>query len=255
MSGALASAHMVQHVLLVLVVAPLLALSASRQRAAASAARRPSAAASSAWRRRFGLTRRTSRVLRLPAAVWLLHVGVSWFWHASVPYDAAVAQRAPPHPRARHASSSPACMFWGVVIGGRAAGRVWNGLGVLLVFTMAMQSTFLAVLMTFAPTPWYSAYADTTTAWHLEPLADQQLAGVIMWVPAGFVYLGVGVALMICGSGQRTRGGRRGVGAGRCCCHPRGPPMRASALIACRCRRFSACTRSRCEPAVASTCR
>ena len=86
-------------------------------------------------------------------------------------------------------------LFWGVVLGGRAAGRVSNGFGVLLVFAMAMQSVILSMLLTFASSPWYSGYADTTRPWQLDPLADQQLAGVIMWVPAGFVYLGVALAL------------------------------------------------------------
>lgn len=195
LSSALASAHMVQHVLLVLVVAPLIALSAPATvfLRAGPPAMRPRIIG---WRRRFGVTRRNLRVLRSPAAVWLLHVGVLWFWHARGPYDAAVGNELL-HVAEHVTFLVTAIMFWGVVLGGRAAGRVWNGLGVLLVFTMAMQSTFLAVLMTFAPTPWYSAYADTTRAWNLTPLADQQLAGVIMWVPGGAVYLVAGVALMI----------------------------------------------------------
>ena len=49
---------------------------------------------------------------------------------------------------------------------------------------MAMQSVFLSVLLTFARTPWYSGYERTTSPWGLDPLTDQQLAGVIMWIPA-----------------------------------------------------------------------
>ncbi len=62
---------------------------------------------------------------------------------------------------------------------------------------MAMQSVFLSALLTFASAPWYSGYASTTRTWHLEPLADQQLAGVIMWIPAGLVYLGAALALLV----------------------------------------------------------
>jgi putative membrane protein len=47
------------------------------------------------------------------------------------------------------------------------------------------------------PTPWYASYAATTGPWHLEPLADQQLAGVISWVPAGFVYRAAALALPV----------------------------------------------------------
>ncbi len=50
---------------------------------------------------------------------------------------------------------------------------------------MAMQSVLLSVLLTFARTPSYAGYAHTTASWRLDPLADQQLAGAIMWIPAG----------------------------------------------------------------------
>jgi putative membrane protein len=61
---------------------------------------------------------------------------------------------------------------------------------------MAMQGGLLGALMTFAPTPWYPAFAATAPAWGLTPLDDQQLAGVIMWAPAGLVYLAATLALL-----------------------------------------------------------
>jgi putative membrane protein len=210
LAGALASAHMVQHLLLVLVAAPLLALSAPSSailRGSPLALRR----ASSRWRRRLGLTHRNLRALAHPAAVWLLHVAVLWFWHAAVPYHAALASR--PLHLLEHASFLvTAALFWHVVVGARGAGRVSNGLGVLLVFGMAMQSVLLSVLLTFARTPWYAGYADTTAAWGLDPLADQQLAGAIMWIPAGGVYLAAALALLAswvraAGEGTPHRGG------------------------------------------------
>jgi putative membrane protein len=195
LSGALASAHMVQHVLLVLVAAPLLAATAS-----ITALVRGSPAVvrdvSVRWRRRLRLTRGNLRFLRHPATVWLLHVGTLWFWHAAVPYDAALEHHL--LHVVEHASFLvTGLLFWRVVIGAREADRVSNGFGVLLVFTLAMQSVFLSALLTFARTPWYSAYATTTAAWNLDPLADQQLAGVIMWIPAGLVYVGVGLGLFV----------------------------------------------------------
>jgi cytochrome c oxidase assembly factor CtaG len=53
----------------------------------------------------------------------------------------------------------------------------------------------LGALITFSPRPWYAAHLDTTAAWGLTPLADQQLAGAIMWVPAGVVYVAAALAL------------------------------------------------------------
>lgn len=194
LSNALASAHMVQHILLVLAAAPLLALSAPSGPVlrASPLLRRTNAG----WRRGLGLTRRRLGVLRNPATVWLLHAGALWFWHAAGPYDAAVGNELV-HFLEHAVFLVTALLFWRVVIGSRAAGRVSNGLGFMLLFTMALQSIFLSALLTFAETPWYTAYVSTTEAWGLSQLADQQLAGVIMWIPAGMVYVGTALALML----------------------------------------------------------
>lgn len=195
LSSALASAHMVQHVLLLLVTTPLLALSApfsTLLRGSPLIVRR----AGGRWRRRLRLTRANLRALRHPATVWLLHVGTLWFWHAAAAYDAALGSDLL-HVFEHASFLVTGLLFWNVVIGARGAGRATHGLGVLLVFAMAMQSVFLSALLTFARTPWYSSYAATTTLWGLEPLADQQLAGVIMWIPAGAVYLAAGLTLMV----------------------------------------------------------
>jgi putative membrane protein len=195
LSGALSSAHMVQHLLLLLVAAPLLALSAPSGailRGSPLGVRR----AVGRWRRRLGLTHRHFGGLRHPAAVWLGSVGVLWFWHAAAPYDAALDSE-PLHLLEHVSFLVTAWLFWQVVVGVRGAARVSGGLGVLLVFAMAMQSVFLSVLLTFARTPWYSGYATTTAPWGLDPLTDQQLAGVLMWIPAGGIYLLVALALLV----------------------------------------------------------
>ncbi len=193
LSGALASAHMVQHVLLVLVAAPLLALSAPTStllRGCPLPVRR----ARGRLRRRLPLPSSALRAPSHPATVWLLHVGVLWFWHSAAAYDAALRDDLV-HGVEHLAFLVTALLFWRVVIGGRRAGRVPEGLGVLLVFGMAMQSVFLSLLLTFASEAWYGAYATTTAPWGLDPLADQHLAGVLMWVPAGAIYVAAGLAL------------------------------------------------------------
>ncbi len=186
LSGALASAHMVQHVLLLLVAALLVALSSpgtTLLRGTPPAVRM----ATGRWKRRLSWKPG-------PALAWALHVGTIWFWHAAVPYEAALDNDLV-H-AAEHASYLvTGLLFWQVVLGARRT--ISNGLGILLVFTMAMQSVFLSALLTFASAPWYSGYESTTRAWHLEPLADQQLAGLIMWIPAGLVYLGAALALLV----------------------------------------------------------
>ncbi|MDQ3781738.1 MAG: cytochrome c oxidase assembly protein, partial [Actinomycetota bacterium] len=71
------------------------------------------------------------------------------------------------------------------------------GMGILMLFAMAMQGVLLAVVMTFAGSPWYVAYADTVGPWGLTPLQDQQLAGLIMWIPSGLVYTGLALLLLV----------------------------------------------------------
>ena len=194
LSGALASAHMAQHLLLVLVAAPLLALSAPTTtllRGSPATVRN----ASVRWRR-LPSVRAGARLMRHPAPAFLLPVGALWFWHAAVPYDAAVGNHLV-HVVEHATFLVTGVLFWRVIVGAREAERVPPGLGILLVFAMGMQSVFLSALLTFARGPWYSAYAGTTAAWGLDPLADQQLAGVIMWIPAGVVYVGAGLSLLV----------------------------------------------------------
>ncbi|SFE81875.1 cytochrome c oxidase assembly protein [Blastococcus tunisiensis] len=192
-SGALASAHMVQHLLLTLIAAPLLVLSAPGARlvrGSPAAVRR----AIGPLRRRLRLGR-VAHALRHPGTAWLLHVGTFWAWHAAVLYDAAVRNTAV-HALEHATFLLTGVLFWRTVIGVRAA-RVPAGLGVLLLFGLAMSSALLSLLLTFGRSPWYTAYGETTHVWGLAPLADQQLAGAIMWVPAGLVHVVVAVGLLV----------------------------------------------------------
>jgi cytochrome c oxidase assembly factor CtaG len=69
------------------------------------------------------------------------------------------------------------------------------GAAVLYLFTTAVHTSILGALLTFSPTLWYPAYLRTTAAWGLTALEDQQLGGLVMWVPAGLVYIAAGLAL------------------------------------------------------------
>jgi putative membrane protein len=195
LSTALASAHMVQHLLLTLVAAPLLALSApasTLMRGAPAAVRR----ATGRWRGRLHLRARNTAVLRHPAVAGLLYVGTLWIWHGAVPYDAALASE-PVHVLSHATYLATGILFWRVVVNSARGRGTSPGLGVLLVFAAAMQSVFLSALLTFARGPWYSGYTDTTMSWGLDPLTDQQLAGAVMWVPGGVVYLATALVLLM----------------------------------------------------------
>jgi putative membrane protein len=194
LSGSLASAHMTQHILLVLVAAPLLVLSAP----AGTLLRGmpgPVLRALGRWRARPRLAA-PLRPFRDPVVAWVVSVGTLWFWHASVPYDAAVNDSFV-HALEHATFLLTSVMFWASVAGIRARRAGNTGFAMILVLGMAIQSVFLAALITFSTTPWYSAYATTTRVWGLSPLQDQQLAGVIMWVPGGVVYVAAGLALLV----------------------------------------------------------
>ncbi|MBA2556395.1 MAG: cytochrome c oxidase assembly protein, partial [Chloroflexi bacterium] len=116
MSTALASAHMVQHVLLVLVAAPLLALSAPAStllRGSPLVVRQ----SPGVLRRRLARGASTAALLRQPGAVWLAHVATLWFWHAAVPYDAALASGLI-HAVEHGTFLLTGVLFWRTVVGG-----------------------------------------------------------------------------------------------------------------------------------------
>lgn len=166
-AGALFSAHMIQHELLMLIAAPLLALG------------RPEPVA----------LRWAPEPLLRPVVAWLAHALALWCWHAPALFDAAVRSEA--IHTAQHLSFfESALLFWWSLL------RVRSGYGVaiLYVFTTAVHNTLLGMLLTLSPVAWYRSYAATTAAWGLTPLEDQQVGGLIMWVPAGIVYIIAGLA-------------------------------------------------------------
>jgi hypothetical protein len=81
-----------------------------------------------------------------------------------------------------------AALFWWSLVRGRY-GRLGYGAAVVYLFATALHSSVLGALIAFSPTVWYPAYASTSRAWGLTPLEDQQLAGLLMWVPAGLVFV------------------------------------------------------------------
>jgi putative membrane protein len=162
--------HMVQHMLLILGVAPLAVLA------------RPLAQ----WRAALGpgldaLWRALHRLSRRPLACALLHAVVLWFWHAPVHYQLALVQ--PLWHVLAHASFvlSGWLFWWAVLRPGQ--GGVLSAAAALL-FTLT-HTGLLGAWLTFAPRPLYGVQSGS--------LQDQQLAGLLMWVPGGLVYGLVGV--------------------------------------------------------------
>lgn len=177
---ALFAAHMVQHLLLVLIAAPLLL--------AGRADTVVTRGLPLAWRRAVARVvapraRRLGAVGAVLAAA--LYTVIVLAWHVPALYDLAVDTPVV-HGLEHVTMLLAALLFWAVV----GVGRVRpTGAGPAAAFVVGLAMGGLAALLSFASGPWFAAHLDTTAAWGLTPLADQQMAGGIMWVPGGIVYL------------------------------------------------------------------
>ena len=185
------SAHMVQHELLMAVVAPLLVVG------------RPLVplvwALPIRWRRLAGEwaalppARKTWRVLTLPLVAWILHAVAIWVWHAPPLFQATLHSNSI-HTLQHLSFLGTGLLFWWTVLRG-SQGRLARPSAILYLFTTALHTTILGALLTFSSRVWYPLNASGAAAWGLTPLEDQQLAGLIMWVPAGLVYLIAALAI------------------------------------------------------------
>jgi cytochrome c oxidase assembly factor CtaG len=185
------SAHMLQHEILILVSAPL--ISAAHPGATMLWAFAPSHRSNlGRWVR--SIEHSTPIVfLTRPLAAWLLEAAALWIWHVPVLYQATL--RSDWIHAGQHLSFFvTAVLFWSALYGvGRSA--MSYGAAIFYVFGTAVHCSALGALLTFSTIPWYPAYQQTTQAWGLTPLQDQQLGGVIMWVPSGLVFIAIGLAL------------------------------------------------------------
>lgn len=194
LAEALLSAHMVQHLALVLVAAPMVVLGAPLL-PFLWALPKPMRRALGLWWKEAAMLRAIWHSLSRPVVVWPLHAAALWTWHLPALYQAAL-QSGLLHALEHGCFFGTAILFWRALAPGKR-GRVGYGAGVLYVFAAGVESGLLGALLTFAPTPWYPDYAAGAAAWGCSPLGDQQLAGLIMWIPAGLVYFHVALFLFL----------------------------------------------------------
>lgn len=171
------TAHMLEHELLMVVASPLLA--ASRPlgvllESLPTGARRGWGAL---WAAATG-----------PVVATAVHGAALWVWHVPALFDAALASRGV-HALQHLSLFGTALLFWWAMLVGR--GEAATGRAILGLFVTALHSTLLAALLTLSPVPWFRYGGDPAAA-----LADQQMAGLIMWVPGGLAYAGVALWLL-----------------------------------------------------------
>lgn len=183
--GTLLSAHMAQHGLLVAVAPPLLLLG---RPGAAFAWALPSGwskgpIAVTAWRP----LARLGRFLSMPLPATILHGLALWIWHTPGLFDAAL-EREWLHTLEHASFFGTRLLFWRAVLDARSSRRAGPALSGA--FATLMHGGLLGGLITMAPVPLYGWYGGRSELWGLSALADQQLSGLLMWVPMGAVYFG-----------------------------------------------------------------
>ena len=189
LGGQLFSAHMLQHEMLMVLAAPLLCLAqpvVAWTWALAPAARQRLGRATQhpAWRR-------TWQLLRAPLGAWAVHAIVLWAWHAPPLFEKAL------HHAGWHAAQhlgffGSALLFWWAVL---RPGRGQGLAAIACIFTTMMHTAFLGALLSLSGRLWYPSYQASASSLGIDPLDDQQLGGLLMWVPAGLAYLVSGLAL------------------------------------------------------------
>lgn len=135
--------------------------------------------------------------------MFLVQAAALWLWHIPSWYEAALRHDAI-HALEHLSFVLAGCLFWWAMVRGRY-GRMGYGLGVLYVFLTVVHSSALGALLTVAPSLWYDDYAQRAAALHVDALADQQLAGLLMWIPASVVFIVLGLALFAGWLGEAER--------------------------------------------------
>jgi cytochrome c oxidase assembly factor CtaG len=179
------SIHMVQHILIALVAAPLLALSGPITLLLRLA--------SPGTRKRQILPILHSRVLRVvsfPVVGWVVFAAVMWIAHFSPLFDAALEDPVI-HDLEHGLFLASALLFWWPAIGiDPAPWRMAHPVRIVHIFLEMTQNTFLAVVLLNVGTVLYAHYATVIRTWGPTPLEDQRLAAGIMWLAGDLIFIG-----------------------------------------------------------------
>lgn len=167
--------HMIQHMLLAVIVPPLLLLGIPDWLGHPIATR--------------PLLRRAARWIAHPVVAFGVFNADLWLWHAPALYDLTLANENV-HVLEHLTFVVLGMWFWLPILGPRTAfPRVADAVGVVYLFLGCQPMVVLGALLTFAANPFYLPYVSAPRMWGLSPLQDQQLGGLIMWLPTNIPYL------------------------------------------------------------------
>ncbi|WP_458759613.1 cytochrome c oxidase assembly protein [Afipia sp. TerB] len=180
--------HMIEHEIIMAVSAPLLVIARPVGTLLWSLPRRLRLKVGGMMRHH--ITRRLWDWLSAGRNATLLHAIAIWAWHAPALFDATI-DNVFLH-RLQHLSFfvTAVLFWWSVFRRSEAGAAAWH------VFITMLHTSALGALMALAPRVLYQQQTAAAAAWGLTPLEDQQLAGIIMWVPAGTIYAGAALALI-----------------------------------------------------------
>jgi len=188
LASRLLTAHMMQHLLMTMVAAPLLLLGNPLPSSLWGLPR--------GWRRAAGrlLTRnapvrKALRALTQTPVAWIAYVGTLWAWHLPAAYEAAL--RNPLIHDLEHVTFfGGALLFWWPIIepAPRLHGRMHPGFAIVYLLAATGQNTLLGALIALSERVLYPYYASSPRLFSLSPLDDQALAGGLMWT-SGHMYL------------------------------------------------------------------
>ena len=184
--------HTVQHMTLMAAAAPLVAAGAPIAAAGAALGPRWWARVPRGWR---SLRQGTQALRGVPAAT-VLQAGVMWIWHLPAMTAAALADERV-HALMHTSFLAAGVLFWAALLRSVRAAPAGFGTGALAVATTLAHMGLLGALLFFAPRPLYADYAVRVASVGLDWRTDQQLAGIVMWVPACVPYLVGGVWLLV----------------------------------------------------------
>ena len=170
------SIHMAQHLMLMYIAAPLIAVGI------------PS------WATRLfpysKSVHSATRLLTLPTVAFLISSGVFLVWHAPPFYEAAL-ENGPLH-EFEHITilAVGILMWWPALSPVRALPALSAPAQLLYFFVLPIPTSIVGALITFTGDPLYSSYADAPRLWGFSASLDQEIAGLLMWVPGKLIFWG-----------------------------------------------------------------
>ena len=179
------AAHMLQHVILMKAIPPLLLLGQLSVCFLHTIGSATAHSIRSAWLR-LGVVPRAWGTMSSPWFAWSFFAISMWMWHVPPLYDAALRSEWL-HVLEHAMFFGSSLLFWWYILQPGADRAIRYGTVVLYLFTTLLHESVLGALLTFSASSWYSFYSGLDL-WGLKPLADQQLAGLIMWIPGGLLF-------------------------------------------------------------------